>query len=507
MSIGVQSYPELYTTLLGLRLYDKLWELLSQTGIVYIPFIGMILRNFSQSYVSHGGHAAGPSALRTMEINLIVTIFLILFAVMPCIPFDARTISYTPQCESNADKTYFPGDTGTTYDKAFSLPTESIKVPMWWYIVISVSEGMTNAANTMVSCVPNLRKMVTVVDFAKISDSEVKHELQDFETMCYLPARMQFNKDKENNIYTHINRVEADKKIYGITDTEWFGSHSFMDVYYQDLKASHAVPGFPYDASQDINADAREAGQPAYGTPSCSDWWNDDVKGLKNRVYQSLPKSFYDDFNNYLNNEKTHDDVVKRIISNSTNGYDNANSTIGDNGYSHVATIAGILYHQAEEYPKLYAVSQAAPIIQALLLLMIYVFLPFTFVFSAYNPSTFVTGAIIIFSIIFWGFIWHLVSWTDNALMQALYNGWFHKQGAGATLADMIIASLVIFSPIFWFVFMGAMGVAAGDIATSLSMGMNKIGGSAASKGASLVGKEAVSATKQAVAVGKAALL
>jgi hypothetical protein len=505
MSIGVQSYTELYTTLLGLGLYDKLWELLSQTGIAYIPFIGMILKNISRCYVAQGAH--GPVALRTMELNIIITILLILFAVAPCIPFDARTISYTPQCESNKDQTYYPGDTGTTYDKAFSLPTGSIKIPMWWYIVISVSEGITNAANTMVSCVPNLRKMVTVVDMAKISDSEIKHELQDFETMCYLPARMQFNQDKEDNIITHIGRVEADIKTYGVEDIEWLGSHSFSDVYYQNLKSSRPIPGFPYEASQDINADIRGSNQPAYGTPNCNEWWNDDTKGLKNRVYQSLPKSLSDDFNNYLNNEKTHDDVIKRIISNSATGYENANSTIGNNGYSHAATMVGILYHQLEEYPKLYAASQAAPIIQALLLLMIYVFLPFTLVFSGYNPATFATGAILIFSIIFWGFIWHLVSWTDNALMQALYSGWFMKQGAGATLADMIIASLVIFSPIFWFIFMGAMGVAAGDIVTSLSMGMNKLGASAASKGASIAEQGGVSAGKQAIALGKTALL
>ena len=86
---------------------------------------------------------------------------------MPCIPFDARTISYTPQCNSNQGQTSFPGDTGTTYDKAFSLPTDSIKVPMWWYIVIGVSEGMTSAANTMVSCVPDLRKMITRLETEK----------------------------------------------------------------------------------------------------------------------------------------------------------------------------------------------------------------------------------------------------------------------------------------------------------------------------------------------------
>jgi hypothetical protein len=190
--------------------------------------------------------------------------------------------------------------------------------------------------------------------------------------------------------------------------------------------------------------------------------------------------------------------VVKRIISNNINGFDNANKTIGDYGYSHLATSLGIWFHQMEEYPKLYAASQAAPIMQALLLLMIYVFLPFALVFSSYRASAVAIGGMLIFSIIFWGFIWHLVSWTDTTLMQALYSNWFEKQGAGATLADMIIASLVIFSPIFWFVFMGAMGVAIGDIVSSFSFGINRIGERAASKGSAMVKDTAIAAAKKA---------
>ena len=499
MSIGVQSYPELYTMLLGWDLYDKLWDLLTQTGIAYLPFIGMILRNITKSYVTHGTRDAGPASLRSMEVELCATILLILFAVSPCIPLNAHAVSYTPMCESKKDQTYYPGDTGTTYDKAFAIPLDTIYVPIWWYAVISVSEGITNAANTMVGCAPNLRKMVTEVSMAQVSDPEVKQELQDFETMCYIPARIQFSQDKQSNNATHINSIQADVKKYGVEDTEWIGSHSFSDVYYRNLKASRPIPGFLYDASQDINASAMQANPPAYGAPSCYDWWNNSDNGLKNHLYQSLPKSFFEDFKNYVNDIKTRDDIVKRMISNAANGFDNANNTIGDAGYSHAIATLGIWFHQIEEYPKLYAAAQAAPIMQSLLLLMIYVFLPFTLIFSSYRASSFLTGAILIFSIIFWGFIWHLVSWTDTALMQALYSGWFAKQGAGATLADMIIASLVIFSPVFWFIFMGAMGVAAGDIASSFSLGVNRIGENAASKGADTIKAAVNAAGKKAI--------
>src|SRR5579862_3928832 len=141
MSIGVQSFPELYTLLIGWDLYDKLWTLLTQTGLVYLPFIGMILHNVTQSYIAH--RETGQIALRKMEISLIVTLLLILFAASPCISVSAHAIAYSPVCSTEQDQTYYPTDTGTTYDKAFSIPTNNVTVPIWWYAVISVSEGIT----------------------------------------------------------------------------------------------------------------------------------------------------------------------------------------------------------------------------------------------------------------------------------------------------------------------------------------------------------------------------
>lgn len=481
MSIGVQSYPELYTMLMGWGLYDKLWILLTQTGIAYIPFMGIILKNIGYSYESLN---AGPIALRRMEIQLITSLLLIFLAVAPCIPLNVHSISYTPMCGSDKDKTVYPGDTGTTYDNAFTFDTGNINVPMWWYAVIAISEGITHAANTMVGCVPDLRKMVTQVDMTRLSDPELKQQLQDFETMCYITARTEFNQDRQKNNTAHLDRIQTAVKKFGSEDTEWLGSHGLAEVHYRNIKSTRPVPGFNYEPSQDLNSDVVRTSRPEYGTPFCYDWWNDGYHGLKTRIYQSLPKSFLDDYKKYLNDEQTQDNVVKKIIS--TEGYQNANNTIGDIGYSHLAAAVGIWFHQLEEYPKLYAASQAAPIIQALILLMIYTFLPFMLVFSGYSPRSFVTASILIFSVIFWGFIWHLVSWTDAALMKALYSSWFAKQGPGATLTDMIIASLVIFSPIFWFTLMGAMGVAAGDIVSNMSFGIHKISGNAAGKGGNI---------------------
>src|SRR5689334_5879671 len=127
MSFAVQSYPELYTTLLGWSLYNQIWELLTQTGLAYLPFIGIVLRNMTQPYVSQETKDAGSTSLRRMEVDFIGTLLLIFFAVSPAFPLDPALISYTPVCPINGDSTtVHPGNTGTSYDKAFTVPTGEI---------------------------------------------------------------------------------------------------------------------------------------------------------------------------------------------------------------------------------------------------------------------------------------------------------------------------------------------------------------------------------------------
>ena len=197
-----------------------------------------------------------------------------------------------------------------------------------------------------------------------------------------------------------------------------------------------------------------------------------------------------------LNDEITQDDILKIIIFNSQTGYDKASDMVGDMGYSHVAMALGTWFHQLDQYPKLYAAEESAPIIQALLLLMVYTFLPLALVFTSYRAGSFISGAIIIFSLIFWTFIWHFVSWTDSALMTALYgDSWFSHQSPNATLVDMMIGVLIIVAPLFWFSFMGSMGIAIGDLVSKATSGFMSVGDQAAKTGVNIA-KSAASIAK-----------
>jgi len=490
MSIGVQSYPELYTMLIGWNLYDQLWSLLTKTGLAFLPFIGIVLRNIARPYQSQEAKDAAGTSLRRMEIDFIATLLIIFLGVSPFLPLNATVISYTPNCPINGEKnTYHPGGTGTTWDKAFVIPNNDIRVPLWWYAVMSISEGFASSANTMVGCPADLRKMVTQVDMTQLTDPELKKELRDFNTNCYIPAKAQYYNDVKNNAAT-VQTIDNDRNQFGADDTEWFGSHAFQDTYYKTSDAKETIPGFNYNPNDDINADTNKNNPPAYGIPSCYDWWNDSTNGLKARLNAALPQSFWDEFKSYISNDQSKDNIIKRLADNNTaTGYQNANNMIGGGGFSHVFSSLGIWFDQLSTYPKIYAAAEAAPIIQALLLLMIYTFLPFALVFTGYKASSFISGAVIIFSIIFWSFIWHLVSYVDTTLMNALYtsNNWFDHQSPSATLADMITGTLIIVAPLFWFVFMGSMGLAIGNVVSSAFSSMDNVGGSAAAKGGGVV--------------------
>jgi hypothetical protein len=104
---------------------------------------------------------------------------------------------YSPVCHAKGqNNTYHPGDTQTTWDIAFTEPTTA-NVPLWWMAVLSISEGFASSANTMVACVPDLRKMVTEVNSTQLTDPTLKQELKQFELNCYIPARTAYLQDAE----------------------------------------------------------------------------------------------------------------------------------------------------------------------------------------------------------------------------------------------------------------------------------------------------------------------
>ncbi|MBB71432.1 MAG: hypothetical protein CMF50_03440 [Legionellales bacterium] len=485
--LGVQSFPEMYTTILGWMQYEAVWDLLVSTGIAYLPFLVMLIRNTFEPYTSMGAKSASEITLRRIEVDFIMMVVIIVLAVKPLVSISPEVVSYKPVCGNATAKV---GHSGTTYDKAFSQIITPTKVPLIFYLVIKISEGFTSAMNVQMGCVPELRRMIETVNMTKIHDPELQQETSQFYQQCFLPARSQYLREASGKTEDHYNAQEQrsiDK--YGNSDTEWLGSHLFLETpgFYDTLHAEQPIRGFSFRSDRDWDM-AQTNEEPEWGKPSCLDWWEDQRYGLHNRLLQTLP-TVWQKMNSRLHlNLNDSDDVVKAIIGNSArNGFDGSNDIVSGSGYSHVASALGTLWQQLDEYPKLYAIQQATPIIRALLLMVVYALLPFALVFSGYRVRTMVIATFIIFSLIFWAYLWHFVQYVDQALISALYANWFNQHTPQATIADFIIGSMMVALPLFWFSLMGAFGVGAGFALDGLVGKLTAPASKAGSTGASSI--------------------
>ena len=72
--MSVDSYLELFTTLFGWAFYGILWDVLVATGIVYLPFLGILIDNWREP--AEGGEFGTVTglSLRRMELELFIAL-------------------------------------------------------------------------------------------------------------------------------------------------------------------------------------------------------------------------------------------------------------------------------------------------------------------------------------------------------------------------------------------------------------------------------------------------
>src|SRR3990167_8674635 len=126
--MSVTGYLALYTTLIGWEQYQNLWNLMVGTGIVFIPFIGIVLKCFIEPFESQEPKNAAVITMRRLMINIIGALLVIEFCCAPAVPLDPKVLHFEAACVANA-QVATPGHSGTTYDNEFSVPT-GVKVPV-----------------------------------------------------------------------------------------------------------------------------------------------------------------------------------------------------------------------------------------------------------------------------------------------------------------------------------------------------------------------------------------
>jgi hypothetical protein len=94
--MGVDSYLELFTTLYGWALYNNIWSVLTGTGLAFIPFIVILIRNFVAVNTSMEFNAGSRPSVRRMEIDIALALTVVVLAAQPALNLEASELRYVP---------------------------------------------------------------------------------------------------------------------------------------------------------------------------------------------------------------------------------------------------------------------------------------------------------------------------------------------------------------------------------------------------------------------------
>ncbi|PZN70367.1 MAG: hypothetical protein DM484_28515 [Candidatus Methylumidiphilus alinenensis] len=460
MEVG--SAIELYTTLLGWILYDKLWDALAETGVAYIPFLALIVRNFALSWEKYGMEGAAAS-MRGMEIQLAAMLTVVALAGSPVISLQSSDLSYTAPC---GGATVSGGNSGTGYDQTFQLGNNQATVPAWWRAVMAVSAGFSNAAIAATPCQGDLRRMDYRMGNTVIKDLDLKAQLDDFYQDCFLRARSQF-----------IRQGQSLPSGYPPDDIDWPGSQYFQDTdgYYNNaninlaMRAHREIPNFPFDPARD--AEYGGSSPSGWGKPTCYDWWANETAGLRQRLVQQIDSGLLNSIvttvsakMNGTTVKSVQDDLIRKLYVQDMKGALNVQSH-DENSSAFVRALSdfGLMKQGVETSSTVYALKQAAPIGQSLILMTVYLCLPFLLVFSSFSIQAVMLASLGVFALRFLTALWALATWLDTSMIEALGIEWWRfltnfNPSISVVVVNTVSGLLYIGMPLIWFTVIGWTG-------------------------------------------------
>ena len=442
--MGVDSYLELLTTLYGWSLYNNIWSVLTGTGLAFIPFIVILLRNFIAVNTSMEFNAGASASVRRMEVDIVLALTVVVLAAQPTINLQATSLTYTPMptLDNPAPTPVDATSTGTSYghpDGGFSAAAASVRIPAWWYGVMALSSGVNRAVIAGFPASNERRELERALRTVSIEDPALQRQVNEFYTRCYVPARSKFLAEQPD-------AADPILAARGNDDVDWIGSRVYLTVpgYYDTLHAGVPVPGFPIDLTRETDQywnDTSGLPPSGGGIPTCDQWWSDPTHGIRAQLVSDngrvvRVRSHLASLNPFssIDADDRDDALARRILERTPTTY-TANLSrdrvdAQDPGLAGralrvfhvgVASTGLVAFYNVVMEPTLTLILLALPFVQALTLMGIYALLPIILVFGMYQSSLLLVGAIGIFTVKFWAVLWHIALWVDSNLWASLY--------------------------------------------------------------------------------------
>ncbi|MDO3387982.1 conjugal transfer protein TraG N-terminal domain-containing protein [Gilvimarinus sp. SDUM040013] len=498
---------ELYTTVMGWHINNGLFTLMMGTGIILIPFAFIIGGNIIDVRNNRDKDDIGVSFFNKTEMQLYVAFFVLLLCVNPMINLSVSNVRAMDTTCSPGDGGSTPdveqndyGNTGTTYDQVqeLDLGGDTIKIPVLWYVWDYVASSLSLSAKSALPCQTDIRRISTAATTSRIENPDLVDEFGMFMRDCWRPSFNRYLREKPGLATNGISTTTPD-------DVKWAGSQIFLagQPYYRHFRAEEGLSSFPYEASRDEAKATNATLSDGKGFPFCDEWWESPYNGLRDRLVRHFkvehsdlaefwPEYVQSQIDNGVTPRPTYDDMLLKTIlmsDHDTVRMQQSNRYPRDESWGDVASDAaqrGVAVvadaSSLGDRSKALMTQTAAPMLRAILLMVITFLIPILLIASGYSVGAVVTLMLIKFSVYFWAFLFAVAAWIDNYLLSA-WSGvvggdlsrWILVSSNGGKM-DMAVSALNfitrwihILLPIIFTSLMGAVGAKAGGFDGALT--------------------------------------
>ena len=505
------SIIEMYTTLFGWMMYNKIWDVLNDTGLVYIPFIFMFILSYRRLKTG-GSHRGIREFSNAIRIEIIMSMVVLTIFSLPIVPVTIGNMSssrVSVECGSPSSS-LTPATDPSTFSSsgAFAaLGGNTFYMPVGWALWQSLAGGISAATVAGIPCSGDLRGFQLSASNQVVQDPAARREVSDFVQQCYAPS---VALAQQNSLTT----LSAD-------DLGWLGSPTLMGDPLYNTPISTPRADFAYDPVRDDGY-----GNNGMGHPTCSQWWNGVGvnAGLRSRLVQQLDPVVLAQaksaaaggmraiFGGGATDTQIEDDLLRSMLTVSdrqpleegaqlNNDYSNAPNVAGRNGFfgeGNVFTSAvglfGSAFSGVSHFPKMMMVREALPIAKAFLVMVIIALMPFILVLSCFNPAVVATIAVALLGVQVFDLLWAMSYWMDNMLVKTLLSdtsmffGWLNHPQTTMVM-DFVTSVLCIFLPMVWLAMLGWIGVQTFGFMQGATEGLiNPAGQAGATGGGAVVG-------------------
>ena len=493
------TYLDVYTSIFAYNQMEAMVDLLTGTGLAYLPFIAAILRSVADAY----GRDA-RDAVSGLELNIVTMILVLIFCFMPYRGIDTSLsgVRYniaSTDCEMTTNIEGSGSNTRTGYDDVMFDFSGGLSVsqPIGWALVNYLSTSITHVAIKAAGCSNNYEWMLLRLANTRISNEDLRGRVSDFYTNCYKPALARFNDNPPAS--TSFDRTTAEPW----DDIDWIGSRTFSayaplgNGEYYNHADSYLMDQGRYGFAADVARRQSDRENGGTANPYCSEVWSGfgQAEGLRILLLEDFAlqvdttgESPYNTFMSSgwqvltsapsLTLDQKQDLYLKMVLAadaqnlyrvndvSLVGGVTSVKSTEASSTLMKVRDLiigtvgaVGATGDLAQGLIAKFAIKTAGPILLSMAQMVILIASPFLLVLGGFRASTFFSLAISYFALEFINAIWAFGFLFDQRILDVVLS---NAQSTDSPLSSVVVMAVgtaqVFILPLVWLGLMGMVG-------------------------------------------------